>query len=105
MSAAIENWCQQDGHADFELFEDFNDWINEGEVDIESPLLEKLLSIGLSTPSKAFLPETKRPMSKPSAPIGLRGAMKLSARYTSLKTLALKMVSTGTNGTSSVSIN
>lgn len=54
MSANIENWCQQDGHADFELFEDFNDWINEGEVDIESPLLEKLLAIGLSTPSKAF---------------------------------------------------
>jgi len=56
---SLENWCQQDGHADFELFEDFNEWINEGEVDIESPLLQKLLAIGLSTPSKAFFSADK----------------------------------------------
>jgi len=54
MTLSTENWCQQDGHADFDLFEDFNEWINLGEVDLELPLLKKLGTVGLSSPSKAF---------------------------------------------------
>lgn len=54
MSAQIETWCQTDGHADYELFEDFNAWIDEGEIDLELPLLRGLGQIGLSNPSKAF---------------------------------------------------
>ena len=50
----VESWCHQDGHADFELFEDFNAWIDQGEVNLDLPLLVKLSSVGLSTPSKAF---------------------------------------------------
>lgn len=54
MSAQIETWCQIDGHADFELFDDFNAWIDQGEVDLDLPLLQKLGQVGLSHPSKAF---------------------------------------------------
>lgn len=54
MALSQENWCHQDGHTNFDLFEDFNDWINQGEVDLNSPLLEKLGTVGLSNPSKAF---------------------------------------------------
>ena len=54
MIVAKESWCQQDGHTVFDLFEDFNDWINQGEVDLDLPLLEKLSTVGLSSPSKAF---------------------------------------------------
>lgn len=54
MSQHVESWCQQDGHTDFELFEDFNAWIDQGEVDLDLPLLLKLGSVGLSNPSKAF---------------------------------------------------
>jgi hypothetical protein len=50
----IETWCQTDGHADFELFDDFNAWIDQGEVDLNLPLLQKLGQVGLSHPSKAF---------------------------------------------------
>ncbi|QXH94291.1 SIR2 family protein [Pseudomonas ogarae] len=49
-----ESWCQQDGHTVFDLFREFNDWINQGELDLDLPLLEKLTTIGLSSPSKAF---------------------------------------------------
>lgn len=54
MSAQADTWCQTDGHADYALFEDFNAWIDEGEVDLELPLLRKLGEVGLSQPSKAF---------------------------------------------------
>lgn len=54
MSARVETWCQTDGHADYELFEDFNTWIDEGAIDLELPLLQKLGLVGLSNPSKAF---------------------------------------------------
>ena len=54
MSVQAETWCQTDGHADYELFEDFNAWIDEGEIDLELPLLRGLGQVGLSTPSKAF---------------------------------------------------
>ncbi|WP_069265192.1 SIR2 family NAD-dependent protein deacylase [Paraburkholderia nodosa] len=54
MSGQPETWCQQDGHADFELFEDFNAWIDQGESDLDLPLLQKLGQVGLSNTSKAF---------------------------------------------------
>lgn len=54
MTVSKESWCLQDGHTVFDLFEDFNDWINQGEVDLNLPLLEKLSTVGLSNPSKAF---------------------------------------------------
>lgn len=54
MNTRADTWCQTDGHADYELFEDFNAWIDEGEINLELPLLVKLGSVGLSTPSKAF---------------------------------------------------
>lgn len=54
MTVSKKSWCLQDGHTVFDLFEDFNDWINQGEVDLDLPLLEKLSAVGLSSPSKAF---------------------------------------------------
>lgn len=54
MNAQAETWCEADGHADYELFEDFNAWIDEGEIDLELPLLRGLGQVGLSNPSKAF---------------------------------------------------
>lgn len=54
MNEQIGTWCQADGHADYELFEDFNAWINAGEIDLEMPLLRDLGQVGLSNPSKAF---------------------------------------------------
>jgi hypothetical protein len=54
MTVAQESWCNQDGHCHFDLFEDFNEWINQGNVDLDLPLLEKLSAVGLSSPSKAF---------------------------------------------------
>jgi hypothetical protein len=54
MSVQIETWCQADGHADYELFEDFNAWIDDGDFDLELPLLRGLQQVGLSNPSKAF---------------------------------------------------
>lgn len=54
MNAQAESWCQVDGHADYELFEDFNAWIDAGEINLELPLLRGLGSVGLSNPSKAF---------------------------------------------------
>lgn len=54
MNAQAETWCQADGHADYELFEDFNAWIDAGEIDLELPLLRGLGQVGLSNPSKAF---------------------------------------------------
>lgn len=54
MSAQAETWCQADGHEDYELFEDFNAWIDEGDIDLELPLLLGLGQVGLSNPSKAF---------------------------------------------------
>lgn len=56
MRAQAETWCQADGHADYELFEDFNAWIDEGEIDLnfDLPLLRDLGQVGLPNPSKAF---------------------------------------------------
>lgn len=56
MNTRTESWCQVDGHADYELFEEFNAWIDGGEIDSESPLplLRGLGAVGLSNPSKAF---------------------------------------------------
>lgn len=54
MSSRVETWCQTEGHTDFELFEDFNAWIDQGEVDLDIPLLQKLSQVGLSHTSKAF---------------------------------------------------
>lgn len=54
MGAQPKTWCQEDGHADFELFEEFNEWIDEGDVDLDFPLLSDLSKLGLSSPSKAF---------------------------------------------------
>jgi len=54
MSSPVENWCQTDGHADFELFDDFNAWIDQGEAASNLPLLQKLGQVGLSHPSRAF---------------------------------------------------
>ena len=54
MNAQAESWCQVDGHADYELFEDFNAWIDAGEIDLDLPLLRGLGGVGLSNPSKAF---------------------------------------------------
>jgi hypothetical protein len=54
MSTQPETWCQTDEHADYELFEDFNAWIDEGDIDLELPLLRGLGQIGLSNPSRAF---------------------------------------------------
>jgi hypothetical protein len=54
MKKLAETWCQLDGHADYELFEDFNNWIDAGEIGLELPLLRGLGNVGLSHPSKAF---------------------------------------------------
>ena len=54
MNAQVETWCQTDGHEDYELFEDFNTWIDVGEIDLELPLLRGLGQVGLSNPSRAF---------------------------------------------------
>lgn len=54
MSAHVDAWCQTDGHTEYELFEDFNAWIDEGDIDLELPLLRGLGQVGLSNPSKAF---------------------------------------------------
>lgn len=54
MNARAESWCQVDGHADYELFEDFNAGIDAGEIDLDQPLLRRLGGVGLSNPSKAF---------------------------------------------------
>lgn len=47
------DWCQQDKHADFALFDDFNEWIDQGNT-FETGLLPKLSEVGLSQTSKAF---------------------------------------------------
>lgn len=47
------DWCQQDQHQDFALFDDFNEWIDQGNA-FEASLLAKLNEVGLSQTSKAF---------------------------------------------------
>lgn len=54
MTQPMESWCQHDNHNDFELFNDFNEWIDLGDTPTELELLRKLNEVGLSTPSKAF---------------------------------------------------
>jgi len=54
MNQGKDSWCSVDIHSDFELFEDFNSWIDQGEEIPDSPLLSKLNLVGLSHPSKAF---------------------------------------------------
>ncbi|MDP3777952.1 SIR2 family protein [Methylotenera sp.] len=47
------DWCHQDQHQDFSLFDDFNEWIDQGNT-FETGLLPKLSEVGLSQTSKAF---------------------------------------------------
>lgn len=54
MNTRVDSWCLEDGHADYVLFEDFNAWIDAGEIDLELPLLRGLGEVGLSNPSKAL---------------------------------------------------
>lgn len=54
MNARGKSWCEVEGHGDYELFEDFNAWIDGGEIDLDLPLLRGLGGVGLSNPSKAF---------------------------------------------------
>ncbi|MFC1602692.1 SIR2 family protein [Pseudomonadota bacterium] len=54
MAESLQSWCQQDEHYYFELFEDFNTWIDSGEAEDASKLLEELGIGSLSHPSKAF---------------------------------------------------
>lgn len=54
MAEAKDNWCLLDHHHHFELFEDFNSWIDEGESEQASKILEDLGIGNLSSPSKAF---------------------------------------------------
>lgn len=54
MEEHLKSWCKQDDHKDFELFEDFNHRIDQGDVQGVSELLEKLGDVGLSHTSKAF---------------------------------------------------
>jgi len=54
MAGAMDSWCKQDEHHYFELFEDFNSWIDSGEAEDASKLLEELGIGSLSHPSKAF---------------------------------------------------
>lgn len=57
MEADIQNqsdtWCKRDGHHLFELFDDFNSYIDSREEQL-SPLIQQLIDSGLSHPSKAF---------------------------------------------------
>ncbi|MEP4990447.1 MAG: hypothetical protein ABJV68_22550, partial [Paracoccaceae bacterium] len=54
MEELSKNWCKQDQHEDFELFQDFNAWLDQGEANGASELLSKLGEVGLSHTSKAF---------------------------------------------------
>lgn len=47
------DWCQQDQHQDFALFDDFNEWIDQGNT-YQTGLLPKLSEVGLSQTSKAL---------------------------------------------------
>lgn len=53
-------WCHHDGHGAFELFEEFNSWIDEGGSELAedsfSPwqTIKQLREVGISQPSKAF---------------------------------------------------
>ena len=64
MSTQGESWCQSDGHADYSLFEDFNAWIDEGEIELDLPLLRKLGDVGLSNPAGPFSPAIAKPMNR-----------------------------------------
>lgn len=54
MADAKDSWCQVDHHHHFELFEDFNSWIDEGESEQASKILEDWGIGKLNNPSKAF---------------------------------------------------
>ncbi|TOK36563.1 hypothetical protein CGI20_17295 [Vibrio parahaemolyticus] len=49
-----ESWCKDDKHQYFELFKDFNEWIDKGEAEASNVLLTQLGIGNLSHPSKAF---------------------------------------------------
>jgi len=56
MTKRVESWCDRDEHHLFELFEDFNEWL-DGE---EGFAVREANSIdGLSQPSKAFYASDK----------------------------------------------
>jgi len=54
MAELTEGWCKDDKHHYFELFSDFNEWIDKGEEEASSTILEQLGIGNLSHPSKAF---------------------------------------------------
>lgn len=56
MTKKVESWCDRDEHHLFELYEDFNEWLDgeEGLAVREANLIE-----GLSQPSKAFYASDK----------------------------------------------
>ncbi len=54
MTEQLDGWCKGDKHHLFELFDDFNKWIDKGEEEASSILLKKLGIGNLSHPSKAF---------------------------------------------------
>lgn len=85
MNAQAETWSQVDWHADYELFEDFNAWIDEGEIDLGLPLLRGLGQVGLSNPSKAFSQRIARRMNRPYNAFGPAVATKCCAASSSKK--------------------
>ncbi|RND29992.1 SIR2 family protein, partial [Vibrio cholerae] len=54
MTEQMEGWCKDDKHHLFELFSDFNEWIDKGSAEVSSALLKQLGIGNLSHPSKAF---------------------------------------------------
>ncbi|WP_444995609.1 SIR2 family NAD-dependent protein deacylase [Aliikangiella sp. IMCC44359] len=54
MAELLDNWCKEDEHHTYEFFSDFNLWIDNGDSEVASNLLEALGIGKLSHPSKAF---------------------------------------------------
>jgi NAD-dependent SIR2 family protein deacetylase len=54
MAELTDGWCKDDKHHYFELFNDFNEWIDKGETETASTILKQLGIGNLSHPSKAF---------------------------------------------------
>jgi NAD-dependent SIR2 family protein deacetylase len=54
MTELTHDWCKDDKHQFFELFSDFNEWIDKGEAEASSIILKQLGIGNLSHPSKAF---------------------------------------------------
>jgi NAD-dependent SIR2 family protein deacetylase len=54
MTEHMDGWCKDDKHHNFELFSDFNNWVDKGQTETASLLLKQLGIGNLSHPSKAF---------------------------------------------------